>query len=135
MLAVEGYIPEIWLGGSGNNERLDHKADYWWQWLRQDVPVMMDVSPGYDAHIVFPSSSFYGYTTKWRSGIWERWSPTFCGIVYNAWNGYPGAMLACVSRSPETAIPPGYVGSSRACNSRRIASSAGAASTPLLPSK
>ena len=88
MLAVQGYIPEIWLGGKTNRDRIYKKGNYWLRWWMQGVPVLMDISPGYDGHLVFPGSSSYGYTDQWRGWLVALWSPRFSGVVYNAWNGY-----------------------------------------------
>jgi hypothetical protein len=89
MLAVQGYIPEIWLGGgSVNRARIYNKANYWLNLLLQDLPVIMDINPGYDGRIVFPGTSAYGYTSQWRGWFVALWQPAFSGVVYNAWNGY-----------------------------------------------
>jgi hypothetical protein len=90
MLGVQGYLPEIWLGGKSNGERFLHKMNYWLDWLAQGVPVLMDISPGYDAHLVFPDSSYYGYTSEWRESFFDLLTegPGVSGVVYNAWNGY-----------------------------------------------
>jgi hypothetical protein len=39
--------------GAGTLGSFYKKQDYWVRWLLQDVPVLMDVSLGYDAHLVF----------------------------------------------------------------------------------
>ena len=88
MLAVQGFIPEIWMGGKTNRARIIKKANYWWNWAIQGVPVLMDISPGYDAHKIFPDSSFYGYSDEWRGWFVALWRPWFSGVVYNTWNGY-----------------------------------------------
>jgi len=88
MLGIQGYIPEIWLGGKTDDIRFKHKIDYWFNWRIQGVPVIMDISPGYDAHLVFPGSTYYGYTDEWRENFVSFLSSTFTGVVYNAWNGY-----------------------------------------------
>ncbi len=88
MLAVQAFIPEIWLGGSNNRARFSKKYAYIYRWWLEGVPVLMDISPGYDAHIVFKGSSSYGYTDQWRGWFVALWSPAFSGVVYNTWNGY-----------------------------------------------
>lgn len=88
MLGVQGFIPEIWLGGSTDLERVLNKLKYWMGWLTQGVPVIMDVSPGYDAHLVFKDSPFYGFTEVWRRLLAAFWNPAYSGMAYNAWNGY-----------------------------------------------
>jgi hypothetical protein len=59
VLAIQGFIPEV--GGTATDaQRLQVKNDYWMAWLGTGVPVLFDVCPGYDAHLVFPGSSRYG---------------------------------------------------------------------------
>ena len=43
--------------------------------------MIMDVSPGYDAHLVFPGSSRYGFTAQWRGWLVALWSRTYSGVV------------------------------------------------------
>ena len=88
MLAVQAFIPEIWLGGKTNRARFIKKYDYIYRWYLEGVPVLMDISPGYDAHLVFPGSSFYGNTDEWRGWFVALWNPAYSGVVYNTWNGY-----------------------------------------------
>jgi hypothetical protein len=88
MLAVQAFIPEIWLGGSNNRARFSEKYAYIYRWWLEGVPVLMDISPGYDAHKVFPDSSSYGYTDEWRGWFVALWSAAYSGVVYNTWNGY-----------------------------------------------
>lgn len=88
ILAVQAFIPEIWLGGRTDRARIYKKYDYIYRWWLEGVPVLMDISPGYDAHLVFPGSSSYGYTEQWRGWFVSLWSGAFSGVVYNTWNGY-----------------------------------------------
>ena len=88
VLAVQAFIPEIWLGGKTNRARFMKKYDYIFRWWLAGVPVLMDINPGYDAHVVFPGSAHYGYTSEWRGWFVSMWSPAFSGVVYNCWNGY-----------------------------------------------
>jgi hypothetical protein len=95
-------------------------------WIEQaNVPVILDVSPGYDGHLIFPSSflsypplppeqyshvGLYGDSTQdpihdsWRnhqSQMKRRYSGgqgALSGIVYNAWNGFGEALTAVPSR-------------------------------------
>ena len=40
-------------------------------WLAASVPVILDVSPGYDAHIVFPAKN-NGYSRIANDDIWHN---------------------------------------------------------------
>jgi hypothetical protein len=88
MLAVQAFIPEIGLGGSTDWAHFRNKYKYIVGWRCVGVPVLMDISPGYDAHLVFRKSLVYGYSDKWRGWFVSRWSPRYSGVVYNCWNGY-----------------------------------------------
>ena len=94
VLAVQAFIPEIWMGGSDDDERLQNKGAYCFRWALQGVPVIMDADPGYDGHLVFSDSAFYGFTPGWRDGVASHWQSMFTGIVYNAWNGYTEGLTA-----------------------------------------
>jgi hypothetical protein len=87
VLGVQGFIPEI-VSNRGDATRLKLKVDYWIAWLGTGIPVLCDVSPGYDAHLIFPKSNQYGNDEFWRVKQFESWSDRFSGLVYNTWNGY-----------------------------------------------
>ncbi|RLF39187.1 MAG: hypothetical protein DRN21_03950, partial [Thermoplasmata archaeon] len=62
----------------------------------------MDISPGYDAHLVFPGSVTYGYTQAWLGAL-ENMVEDFGGngVVYNSWNGFTEGMAAVPLRNEE----------------------------------
>jgi hypothetical protein len=88
VLAVQGFIPEIRLGIDDESALVQFKRDYLDDWLAEGLPVIMDVSPGYDAHLVFPYSVKYGNNDYWRNSLKVLWSIDFKGMVFNTWNGY-----------------------------------------------
>ncbi len=87
VLAIQGFIPEH-VSNEGNHARFKIKHDYWLAWLTTGIPVFCDVSPGYDAHLIFTKSNPYGNTPHWRERQLQSWSDRFSGMVYNTWNGY-----------------------------------------------
>jgi hypothetical protein len=87
VLAIQGFIPEVYSGGD-DNDRFDAKASYWNNWRSSGLPVFWDVEPGYDGHLVFPGSKTWGNNATWRIFVQESWEESFCGMVYNTWNGY-----------------------------------------------
>ena len=96
ILGIQSFIPEIWVGkGPTTDELADWKGEYSRRWEASGVPFLMDISPGYDAHLVFPLSRKYGFTTGWRSslltmaGVYGQ-----DGLVFNSWNGYTEGMAA-----------------------------------------
>jgi hypothetical protein len=55
----------------------------------------MDVSPGYDASVVFPDSIVYGFTADWKDSLTQmvvEYGKD--GLVFNSWNGYTEGMAA-----------------------------------------
>ena len=104
LLGIQSFLPEIWMTGSPSEaRRIVWKRTYTRQWAATGVPFLMDVSPGYDAHIVFPGSVVYGFTPQWQealtSMVRERGDD---GLVYNSWNGYTEAMAAVPTREHGT---------------------------------
>ena len=89
ILAVQCFIPEIWEGKSDENELIAWKENFTLGWLGTGIPLIHDISSGYDAHIVFPTSPVYGNNKVWRdlqeSLIQELGLTSF---AVNAWNGY-----------------------------------------------
>jgi hypothetical protein len=60
------------------------------------VPFLVDVSPGYDNHLVFPRTRLqYGFTAAWREAL-TRLAADYGsnGVVYNSWNGYTEGVAA-----------------------------------------
>ena len=89
ILAVSCFIPEIWTGKSDEDYLLQWKMTFSAGWINTGIPFIQDVSPGYDAHIVFPGSVIYGNNNEWREGqsmiIDELNSES---ITFNTWNGF-----------------------------------------------
>jgi hypothetical protein len=96
ILGIQSFIPEIWVPGSPDESQLIvWKWDYSKRWTATGIPFLMDVSPGYDAHVVFPGSIIYGFTDLWQGELTAMVS-TFKadGLAFNSWNGYTEGMAA-----------------------------------------
>jgi hypothetical protein len=87
-LAVQAFIPEIWANQSNEDQLIAYKSNYLQGWLSQGMPVILDISPGYDAHVVFPGSKRYGHNTRWRAAVSGLRTEQVIGITFNTWNGY-----------------------------------------------
>ena len=88
-------------------ELIAWKRDYISAWVNTGIPVILDVSSGYDAHRVFGADNppRYGNNEPWRVGQEQMLdSPGVRGITGNAWNGYTEALAFVPSC---TAGPPG----------------------------
>ena len=89
ILAIQCFIPEIWTGMSNENDLIAWKNTFHNGWINTGIPFIHDISPGYDAHIVFPSSPLYGNNQLWRDlqtqAIINFESNSF---AFNVWNGY-----------------------------------------------
>ncbi|MFN8445381.1 MAG: hypothetical protein U0175_31620 [Caldilineaceae bacterium] len=87
-LAVQAFIPEIWPDISNEFGLIAYKYDYLHRWIAQGVPVILDLSPGYDAHIIFPGAKRYGNDALWRFALSGFRTQQVKGITFNTWNGY-----------------------------------------------
>ena len=94
ILGIQCFIPEIRLGGADDDERIERKRDFSRGWAETGIPFIMDISPGYDAHIVFPSLPYYGFTYNWVNAMTQMVEDFADGLVYNSWNGYTEGMVA-----------------------------------------
>jgi hypothetical protein len=95
ILGLQNFIPEIWAGVPNEAARLDWKRDFSSRWAATGIPFLMDVAPGYDAHIVFPGSPQYGHNQAWLDGLTAQVQDFGQdGLVFNSWNGYTEAMQA-----------------------------------------
>lgn len=96
ILGISAFLPEIWseIGEDpGDLQRLAWKRNYISDWVDSGVPTLVDVSPGYDASIVFPGSVRYGHTEAWRESLRQMVAELGDdGVVLNSWNGYTEAM-------------------------------------------
>jgi hypothetical protein len=131
VLAIQPFIPEVFRGfatglcrgaDSGCDARdgsppeleqlLEWKRDFISGWVSTGIPVILDVSSGYDAHLVFAEDNppRYGNNESWRLGQAQMLSSLGVrGITGNAWNGYTEALAfvpACVFRPPVLPEPP-----------------------------
>jgi hypothetical protein len=97
ILGISSFIPEIWVGSSQTTTLLAWKRDSIRRWLQTGLPVLMDISAGYDAHLVFGNKAApsYGYTADWRNGLAAMVADfSAVGMTYNSWNGYTEGMAA-----------------------------------------
>jgi hypothetical protein len=99
ILGIQSFIPEIWVSGTPNTaDLIAWKQNFSRQWSETGIPFLMDISPGYDAHIVFPGSIRYGYTSQWLDSLSAMVS-TFGqdGLIFNSWNGYTEGLVVVPS--------------------------------------
>jgi hypothetical protein len=131
VLAIQPFIPEVFRGfatglcrdaASGCDARdglspqlgqlLQWKRDFISGWVGTGIPVILDVSSGYDAHLVFAADNppRYGNNVSWRLGQEEMLNALGVrGITGNAWNGYTEALAfvpSCVFRPAALPGPP-----------------------------
>jgi hypothetical protein len=122
VLAIQPFNPEVFTGrcltGEGcdavsGSEKLEElltwKEHFVSGWVSTGIPVILDVSPGYDARRVFPGAPRYGNNDRWRDGQAELLSLDVRGITANTWNGYTEgyAIAPSCARSPRGEGPPG----------------------------
>jgi hypothetical protein len=89
ILGIQCFIPEIWTGFNNDNDLIAWKRDFAQRWVNTAVPFIIDVSPGYDAHVVFPGSMMYGNNQIWRDSLTQIVRDIRAdGITVNTWNGY-----------------------------------------------
>lgn len=104
VLAIHGFEAEIFSGkvliGADNNVNgnislmADWKRAAMNDWIATGVPVILDVSNGYDARKVFPENPWHwgdnlGYTDdRWRNWVSQLKNPGIAGICVDCWNGY-----------------------------------------------
>jgi hypothetical protein len=100
VLGIQCFLPEVWLGRCDEGERIAWKRAFARRWFRSGIPFVMDVSPGYDNHLVFPRTQLrYGFTPAWHKALTEL-AAEFGkeGVAFNSWNGYTEGMAAVPTR-------------------------------------
>ena len=95
VLGIMCFIPEVWIGSSSDSTVINWKRNFSEAWAATGIPFLMDISPGYDAHIVFPGSVRYGLNLNWMTALTlmvQDYGQD--GLMFNSWNGYTEAMAA-----------------------------------------
>jgi len=96
-LGIKPFISEIAMGTDDLRTLLPLKQQKVEAWLAAQVPFLLDVSPGYDAHIVFPAqnNAYWRITNNdiWHNGqtqmvVCNAGGNWIRGIAFNTWNGY-----------------------------------------------
>ena len=96
ILGIQSFIPEIWHPGAPSEAQLiAYKDNYSQRWSQTGLPFLMDVSPGYDAHIIWQNAIVYGFSLTWQISLTQMVVDFGAdGLVYNSWNGYTEGMAA-----------------------------------------
>jgi hypothetical protein len=99
VLGIQSFIPEIWVPGSPTEAQLiAWKRDYSSRWSATGLPFLMDISPGYDASVVFPGSIRYGFSQEWQDALTAMVRDYGQdGLAFNSWNGYTEGMAAVLT--------------------------------------
>jgi hypothetical protein len=102
-LAIQGFESEVWSGlvhdGDNNADNniatmADWKRAAKNDWIASGVPVILDVSNGFDGRIVWgPGSEFWGDNRDYTDDRWRNWmsqlkEPGIVGVSVDCWNGY-----------------------------------------------
>ena len=93
VIAIQCFLPEIWTGMNNEYDLIAWKNSYHLSWINTGIPFIHDLTPGYDAHIVFPSSPVYGNTQSWldlQSQAIDNFGSS--SLTYNSWNGFTEGM-------------------------------------------
>jgi hypothetical protein len=89
ILAIQCFIPEIHTGLSDESDLAAWKSGFSAGWIATGIPFIQDVSPGYDAHVVFPAGVVYGNNNAWRQAQTLMVTGlSSAGLTFNVWNGY-----------------------------------------------
>ena len=76
-------------------------------WIEQQLPTILDVSPGYDGHIVWGKGTgpnplvgdnSYGYDDPWRNYLSAFKGVGNVGITMTSWNGFTEGMAVMPGR-------------------------------------
>ena len=118
VLAIQGFASEVFSGliknssptpYDNNVDQLETIANWKRQatsdWVSTGVPVILDVSNGYDGRIVWGNNpkGFWGDNMDYKEDRWRNWlsqikGPGIRGITFDAWNGYTEGFAAVPTR-------------------------------------
>lgn len=109
VLAIQGFASEIFSGKLVSNDNnpdnleqlVDWKREAVVDWVKTGIPVILDVSNGYDGRIVWKDQNvfFWGDNKNYTNDRWRNWmslvkGPGIRGITFNTWNGYTEGYVA-----------------------------------------
>lgn len=113
ILAIHGFESEIFSpavhpGDNNADGNISNMAD--WKrkamndWIATGVPVILDVSNGYDGRKVFGDATWHWGDTadstddRWRNWMSQLKNPSIAGISVDCWNGYTEGFAMVPSR-------------------------------------
>jgi hypothetical protein len=118
VLAVQGFVSEVFSGKlkmappwphDNNLDDLPQLAD--WKraavsdWIATALPVILDVSNGYDGRLVFQEhpNAVWGDNLVYTDDRWRNWGSELKGsgingVTFDAWNGYTEGFVAVPTR-------------------------------------
>ena len=89
ILAIQSYFSGHSIGVNDEDTIIAWKQRFSSQWINTGIPFLQDISPGYDAHLVFPGPHIFGNTSSWREAQTQLVRKLACqGVTFSAWNGY-----------------------------------------------
>jgi hypothetical protein len=89
ILAIQCYFSGHSIGVNDEKTIMDWKQRFASKWINTGIPFIQDISPGYDARIVFPGPHIFGNTDSWRQSQSQLVRKLKCqGVTFSAWNGY-----------------------------------------------
>ncbi len=89
ILAIQCYFSGHSIGVNDEATIIAWKQRFSSKWINTGIPFIQDVSPGYDAHIVFAGPHVFGNTDSFRRAQTALVHKLKCqGVTFTAWNGY-----------------------------------------------
>jgi len=89
IIAIQPYFSGHSIGVNEEDTIIEWKRRFSSKWISTGIPFVQDISPGFDARIVFPGPHIFGNTNSWREAQSELIVRLKCqGVTFSAWNGY-----------------------------------------------
>jgi hypothetical protein len=87
VLAISPFREEAWASDNSEATRINSKRAFIDQWVSTGIPVILDVTAGYDAHGL-GNFITYGNDDTWRNYQSQVKGNGVKGIAFDVWNGY-----------------------------------------------
>ncbi len=89
VLAIQPFLSDISIGVADEDCLIRWKQQFASKWINTGIPFILDIEPGYDAHLVFPGPNVWGNNASWREALSRLAAKLKCqGVTFSAWNGY-----------------------------------------------